>query len=127
MNPDQDFVNHLLELMEDIPDVTAKRMFGGYGIFREDLMFGLVADSTLYLKVDAKNKTDFEERGLGPFTFETKTKPIAMSYHLAPGEALDNAMEMRHWAESAFAAARRAKKKAPQKTKKKKTTTKPKR
>jgi len=51
MKNDNAFITHLLELLEEFPDVTAKRMFGGHGIFRDGLMFGLVADSMLYLKV----------------------------------------------------------------------------
>ena len=39
MAADQDFVNYLLELLEPMPDVTAKRMFGGHGLFRDGLMF----------------------------------------------------------------------------------------
>ena len=95
-------------------------MFGGNGIFRDGLMFGLVADSTLYLKVDDVNKPEFEERGLGPFTYEGKGKPMSMSYHRAPEEALDNAEDMRVWAEGAYAAAVRAQKaKKPRKPKRK--------
>lgn len=110
MNDDRGFVDYLLELLDEFPAVTAKRMFGGYGIFREGLMFGLVADSTLYLKVDKENKANFEERGLEPFTYDGKGKPMQMSYHQAPEEALDNAEDMLEWAESAYAAALRAKK-----------------
>ena len=72
MDAERDFVDYLLELLVDFPDVTAKRMFGGYGIFRDGLMFGLVADSSLYLKVDAQNKPDFEALGLAPFSYEGK-------------------------------------------------------
>lgn len=115
MNAERDFVDYLLELLYNFPDVTAKRMFGGYGIFRDGLMFGLVADSTLYFKVDAENKPDFEERGLEPFTYEAKGKPMQMSYYQAPEEALDNEDEMLTWAESAFRAAVRAKKPKPAK------------
>ena len=96
--------------MESIDGITAKRMFGGHGIFRDGLMFGLVADSTLYLKVDDQNIGDFAARGLGPFTYEGKGKPMSMSYHQAPEEALDDPDDMIEWAESAYAAAIRSKK-----------------
>lgn len=110
MDADRDFVDYLLELLMDFPNVTSKRMFGGYGIFRDGIMFGLVADSALYLKVDAQNKPDFEALGLRPFTYEAKGKPIKMSYYEAPEEALDNSDGMITWAESAYAAALRSKK-----------------
>lgn len=118
MSAESDFVDYLLELLYDFPDVTAKRMFGGYGIFRDGLMFGLVADSTLYLKVDKQNKSDFEERGLEPFTYEAKGKPMQMSYYTAPEEALDDPDSMLAWAENAYQAAQRAQQPQPKSKKK---------
>lgn len=103
------FIEYLLELLQPVPGVTAKRMFGGYGIFREGLMFGLVADDVLYLKVDDQNRNDFIARGLEPFIYVKDGKPMAMSYHQAPGEALDNGEEMIVWTEKAYQAAVRAK------------------
>ena len=117
MATDAAFVEHLLELLAPMDGVTVKRMFGGHGIFRHGLMFGLVADSVLYLRVDAENKPDFEARELGLFTYEGKGKPMSMSYHQAPEETLDNSDDMLEWAESAYAAAVRSQKpkKAPKK------------
>ena len=34
--------------------VMGRAMFGGFGIFMDGVMFGLIADSDLYLEVDAK-------------------------------------------------------------------------
>ena len=47
-----DFVEHLLELLAGFGTTQARRMFGGVGIFRDDLMFGLVSGDVLYLKAD---------------------------------------------------------------------------
>jgi len=50
-----EFVKYLLELLEPFENVTSKSMFGGYGIFKDGLMFALVADDTLYIKTDDFN------------------------------------------------------------------------
>ncbi|MFQ5709151.1 MAG: TfoX/Sxy family protein [bacterium] len=42
-------------------------MFGGYGLFRHSLMFGLIANGSLYLKTDSVNRSEFESLGLNPF------------------------------------------------------------
>lgn len=86
-------------------------MFGGYGIFKDDLMFGLVADESLYLKADDVNRTDFEARGLERFVYYKKGKPMYLSYYQAPEETLDNSGDMLAWAEKSFAAAIRSGKK----------------
>jgi DNA transformation protein len=103
-----EFVAYLLELLEPFGPVKAKAMFGGFGIYRHDLMFGLVARDTLYLKVDDKNRADFEARGLAPFTYRKKGEGFSMSYFQAPYEAIDDAECLSNWAQKAYDAAMRA-------------------
>lgn len=108
MSTERDFVNYLLELLAPVEAITTKRMFGGYGLFRDGLMFGLVADATLYLKVDSQTQARFDERELEPFTYQKAEKTMRMSYHRAPEEALDSSEGMCEWAELAYQAAVRA-------------------
>ena len=105
---DEDFAKHVVDLMASIGPVRAKRMFGGYGIFLEGLMFALIADSVLYLKVDGETEAEFESLGLQAFTYEKKGKEYQMSYFEAPEDALDDAEAMNMWANKAYAAAIRA-------------------
>ena len=58
---ERDFVDHILELSSGLGPVSARKMFGGYGVFLDGLMWGLVADSTLYLKVDEESIADFKQ------------------------------------------------------------------
>ena len=108
MQDSPEFVSYLMELLAPFGNVRAKRMFGGYGIFKEELMFALVADETLYLKADDENRADFEERDLERFVYYKKGKPMYMSYYQVPEEALDNSGDMLVWAEKAYAAAIRS-------------------
>lgn len=108
MTTDRDFINYLLELLAPLDGVSAKRMFGGYGLFRDGLMFGLVADDTLYFKVDEQSVARFTERALEPFTYSKAGQPMQMSYYCAPEETMDSSDEMCDWARLASAAARRA-------------------
>jgi DNA transformation protein and related proteins len=103
-----EFVDYLLELLAPLRGVQAKSMFGGYGIYQDGLMFGLVANDVLYLKTDEGNRAAFEARGLPPFTYERTGKPaVVMSYHRTPEEALEESEELCRWARDACAAARR--------------------
>jgi len=103
-----EFVTHLLDLLEPLGPVSARRMFGGYGIYLEGLMFALVADDTLYLKVDEHSRGAFQAAGLEPFRYSKKGKTYQMSYHAAPEDALEDAELMREWARKAVDAAMRA-------------------
>ena len=105
---EQEFVNYVVDLMQSLGPVTAKSMFGGHGVFLEGLMFGLIADSTLYLKTDKENENEFTARGLEAFTYNKKGKEYKMSYYQAPEEALEDGDIMHHWANNAYATALKA-------------------
>jgi DNA transformation protein len=83
-------------------------MFGGAGVYADGVMFGLVADDTLYLKADGETKRTFESEGLPPFVYQGRGKAIAMSYWRIPERLLDDPDEMAVWARAALDVARRA-------------------
>lgn len=103
-----EFVRFVIEQMgrDRVPRV--RRMFGGYGLYRDDLMFAIIIQDKLYLKADAMNRQQFEERGLLPFTYESKGKQVTIRYYEAPAEVFEDSDDMRTWVESALAAALRA-------------------
>lgn len=89
--------------------VMARRMFGGYGVFLDGLMFALIAEDRLFLKVDDQSKPRFAEAGSQPFVYEGKRRPVEMSYWLLPDAAAGDPEALVEWARIALAAARRAK------------------
>ncbi len=91
-----------------VPRVRARSMFGGVGIYAGDVFFALIADDTLYLKVDESNRPDFEARGMGPFQ-PYGTGGEVMQYYQVPAELLEDAEALRPWAEKAIAVAGRKK------------------
>ena len=110
---EKEFAAYIVDLMQGIGPVEARRMFGGYGMFLDKLMFGLIADHELYLKVDCENKEDFEELGLTPFIYNKQGKEMKMSYHRAPEDVVENSELMAEWALKGFEAALRAAAKKP--------------
>ncbi len=102
------FVTHVVDLMQTIGPVYAKRMFGGHGIFLEGLMFALITDSTLYLKADDENESEFTVRGLEAFSYLRQGKECRLGYFQAPEETLEDAEAMNTWANMAYSAAIRA-------------------
>jgi DNA transformation protein len=106
-----EFVAYLDEVFELFGPISARRMFGGYGIYHEGVMFGLVADDTLYLKADDATRARFDERDLPPFQYDKNGKMVAMSYFLAPEELYEDRDVAREWATCAYQAAVQAKRK----------------
>jgi DNA transformation protein len=105
-----EYLDFIKEQLSGFGPVSVRRMFGGAGIFRDGLMFALIADETLYLKADAISQGEFETLSLPPFTYGTGGKRTIMSYWRAPEACLDDQNEMTEWARKAYAAALRAQK-----------------
>lgn len=100
-----EFVKFLHEVFSDFGPINIRRMFGGYGIYHDGLMFGLVAEDTLYLKADDTTKQQFTDKELTPFEYDKGNKKVQMSYYLAPEEIYDDPDEAVYWARLAYQAA----------------------
>lgn len=105
-----EFVDFVLEGLQPLGGVSGRRMFGGWGLYKDGVMFALIADDQLYLKVDDGNRAAYDAQGLQPFTYTGKGRSILMSYYEAPGDGFDDPDILCAWAREAFAAALRAKK-----------------
>lgn len=101
------FADFVLEILRPWRQVTARRMFGGHGIYHAGVMFALIADGTLYLKVDEESRSAFESAGLSPFVYEAKGRRVSLSYYRAPDAMLDEPDVAREWAERGWQAALR--------------------
>ncbi len=99
----------VVDSLERVVDgIRAKSMFGGVGLYAGELFFALIDDDTLYLKVDAATRGDFEARGMGPFRPFGEEGEV-MQYYELPAELLEEPDELRGWVEKAVEVARRAK------------------
>jgi TfoX/Sxy family transcriptional regulator of competence genes len=50
MASDQNFVNFVVEQIKNAGEITAKKMFGEYGIYADGKLFGLICDNKLFIK-----------------------------------------------------------------------------
>jgi DNA transformation protein len=96
------------QLNRAVPRIRARPMFGGVGLYSGELFFALIADDTVYFKVDASTRPDFEARGMEPF------RPFGddggtMQYYQLPEDVLEDPETLRIWAEKALAIARQSK------------------
>jgi DNA transformation protein and related proteins len=102
------FTDYLHDVFSRFAPIQIKRMFGGHGLFRDGLMFGLVADDTLYLKADGQSLEHFQALGLGPFEYQRLGTVARLAYYRAPEAVLEDRDEARLWGMRAFEAALRA-------------------
>ena len=100
----------LEEMLAPLGGVSARRMFGGLGLFRDGLMFGLVMRGELYLKVAPDETAPFAAEGGAPFCYAGKGGKVTIiaSYWRAPDRLGDDPENLVAWARRACAAAERA-------------------
>ncbi len=103
---DEQFFQFVLDQLAGIKDITFKRMFGGVGLFKDDLMFAKIGGNTLRLKVDESNQQQFIDKGMKPYYSEKKKK--GMPYWEVPSEILENAENLTKWANQSIEIARKA-------------------
>jgi len=102
------FAEFLREQLTPLGRVTMRRMFGKTGVFCGGLMFGMVANDTLYFRVDDHNKATFKEaQAFPPLNYEKEGCTIDLSFWRAPERLFDEPDELVAWARAAVAAARR--------------------
>lgn len=106
MSVSNGFCEYLLDQISDFRGVSLRKMFGGAGLYRDGVMFGLVAEDTFYLKADDRNRKDFEAVGMGPFVYDGKNgKQLAMPYFQVPSNVLEDREQLAGWARKSHAVA----------------------
>ncbi len=106
----REFLDHVADQLRGFGPMAVRRMFGGAGLFRGALMFGLVADDVLYFKVGATDRDRYAAAGARPFTYRRRGAAASLpSYYEVPASVLDEPDILAEWAQAAWAAAQAAK------------------
>ena len=109
-----DYLAYVLEQLAGLAGLSARRMFGGVGLYCEELFFGLIDNDTLYLRVNDDNRADYTARGMSQFRPYADRPELSMSYYEAPADVLEDPAQLVSWARRSVAAAMAAVKPATQ-------------
>ena len=98
------------DLLSGLGPISARRMFGGAGLYYDGLIFGVIINDMLHLKTDADFAAELEAQGSEPFTYTNKAGTLVkMTYWRLPDSALDDPDEAVALARRAVEISRRAK------------------
>jgi DNA transformation protein len=98
------------QLGRAVPQLRARSMFGGVGLYSGSLFFALIDDDVLYFKVDETTRTEYESRGMEPF-HPGGPAGETMGYYEVPADVLEEPDTLAQWAGQAIAVAARRKRK----------------
>jgi len=94
-----------MDQLRVLPELRAKPMFGGYGLYQSDQFFGILIQGRLYFKTDEQTRRAYTERGMGPFVYEKARRPTTLNYFEVPPDILENRESLLEWAQLAVTVA----------------------
>jgi len=112
---DKEFITWLEDVFSAVPDTSVRKMFGGVGLFRHGLMYGLaLSDGRIALKADDQTTQSFIDENCEEWSHERKCgKRTQMGYWYLPERLVDDPDELLEWSMKAFEVALRADQKKP--------------
>ncbi len=99
---DTSFRDYVLEQLAGLRLLTCKRMFGGYGLYAEDVFFGIIHHGALYFRTDESSRAAYVEQGMRPFM--PQPRQSLKAYYEVPADVLEDAGQLQEWARRAVAA-----------------------
>ncbi|MDF0677299.1 MAG: TfoX/Sxy family protein [Nitrospira sp.] len=93
------FKDFILDQLTELNGVTARAMFGGYGLYHEAKFFGIIHKGRLYFKVSAATVPNYKEHGMKPF--RPNAKQTLKSFYEVPIDVIEDAEVLTQWATEA--------------------------
>ena len=93
---DDGFKDFVLDQLTELRGLSCRAMFGGYGVYRGDLFFGILARGRLYFKTGSESRARYESRGMQPF--RPSDRQTLKNYFEVPAEVVEDPDELVAWA-----------------------------
>ena len=93
---DESFKDFVLDQLQELDDVEARRMFGGYGLYQDETFFGIIHKGKLFFKIDEATVGEYRRRKMKPF--RPNAKQTLKSYYQVPVDIIEDQDEVRRWA-----------------------------
>ncbi|MBI5855815.1 MAG: TfoX/Sxy family protein [Nitrospirae bacterium] len=97
MAPKHDgFKDFVLDQLADLPGLTCRAMFGGYGLYQGRMFFGIIHKSRLFFKTDDRSRVAYRAQGMKPF--RPNAKQTLTTYFEVPPDIIEDREALSEWA-----------------------------
>jgi DNA transformation protein len=103
---DESFKDFVLDQLRDLDDVEARRMFGGYGLYRDETFFGILHRGRVYFKIDETTVKEYRKRKMK--AFRPNAKQTLKNYYQVPVEVIEDGEQLVEWANRAIRCQRKS-------------------
>lgn len=94
------FKDFVLDQLDGLLGVTCRAMFGGFGLYRGDVFFGIIHKGRLYFKTNETNREHYRACGMKPF--RPNRKQTLKTYYEVPVDVMEDTEQLACWAERAM-------------------------
>ena len=91
------FVDYIIDCLSPYGTINARRMFGGYGLYLNKIIFAIIIDDELYFKADSNLGQEYKQAGSYPFTYQKNDKAVALSYWYVSAEIIETQDLLKDW------------------------------
>jgi DNA transformation protein len=103
---DESFKDFVLDQLRDLDDVESRRMFGGYGLYRDETFFGILHRGRVYFKIDETTVKEYRKRKMK--AFRPNAKQTLKNYYQVPVEVIEDGEQLVEWAKRAILCPRKS-------------------
>ncbi|SHF32093.1 regulator of competence-specific genes [Vibrio gazogenes DSM 21264] len=99
---DKPILRDSMRLFEQLGRVKSRSMFGGFGIFVNDIMFALVVQNKLHIRADSHSLETFKAKGFEPYVYTKRGFPVVTKYFALPADYWNDADTIFNIAKQAY-------------------------
>jgi DNA transformation protein len=96
---DDGFKDFVLDQLRDLDGLSCRRMFGGHGLYQDEVFFGIVHRGHLYFKTDSTSLPAYLEMGMK--SFRPSVRQTLRSYYEVPADVTEDQEQLTAWARRA--------------------------
>ena len=96
---DDSFKDFVLDQLQELSELECRRMFGGYGLYQDEVFFGIIFKGKLYFKTDAESADPYLKFGMKPF--RPNAKQTLKRYYEVPVDIVEDRDRLATWAKKA--------------------------
>ncbi|HEX6928346.1 MAG TPA: TfoX/Sxy family protein [Gammaproteobacteria bacterium] len=96
---DASFRDFVLEQLTGMHGLACRAMFGGHGLYADEVFFGIIHRGALYFRTDEQSRPEYERRGMRPFM--PGPRQSLKAYYEVPAEILEDPESLIEWARRA--------------------------
>lgn len=98
-----EFRNLVEEQLDALSGLRIKRMFGGFGLYSNEVFFAIIHGEKLYFRTDDETRKHYEAAGMEVFITPGRKTPLR-KYYEVPLAVIERRRELTIWAREALAA-----------------------